>query len=148
MAGIDSPGLTAAPAIAKYLLNDIIHIKAQFEVNANFNPIRYKPAEFHTLPFEEQQALVKENPLYGSMICKCELITEKEIVDAIHGPLGSDTIKGIKKRTRAGAGLCQGGYCEEKVLKLIARERNISPLDVKYDTNKSNLFVSETKVKK
>lgn len=148
VAGIDSPGLTAAPAIAKYLLHDIIHIKALFEVNSDFNPIRYKPAEFHTLSFDKQQALVKENPLYGSLICKCELITEKEIVDAIHGPLGSDTIKGIKKRTRAGAGLCQGGYCEEKVLKLIAREKNISPLEIKYDTNKSNLFVSETKVKK
>lgn len=148
VAGIDSPGLTAAPAIAKYLLNEIIHIKDKYTENTSFNPIRYKPAEFHTLSFEEQQALVKENPMYGSMICKCELITEKEIVDAINGPLGSDTIKGIKKRTRAGAGLCQGGYCEEKVLKLIAREKHLSPLDIKYDTNKSNLFVSETKVKK
>ena len=148
VAGIDSPGLTAAPAIAKYLLHNIIKIKDKFQTNEAFNPIRYKPAEFHTLTFAEQQALVKENPMYGSMICKCELITEKEVVDAINGPLGSDTIKGIKKRTRAGAGLCQGGYCEEKVLKLIAREKHISLLEVKYDTNYSNLFVSETKVVK
>jgi len=67
VAGIDSPGLTAAPAIAKYLLHDVINVQDQFELNETFNPIRFKPAEFHTLSFQEQQDLVKENPMYGSL---------------------------------------------------------------------------------
>ena len=96
---------------------------------------------------EEKLALISEEPLYGNIICKCEKITEKEILDAMHGPLGSNTIKGIKKRTRAGAGLCQVGYCEEKIMKMIAKEFNLSPLEVAYDKEETKLFVSETKVK-
>ncbi|HPJ24061.1 MAG TPA: FAD-dependent oxidoreductase, partial [Bacillota bacterium] len=148
LAGIDSPGLTAAPAIAKYLVNEVINVSKEYQVNESFNPYRHKNPEFSTLPMEEQHDLIKQFPTYGNIICKCEKITEKEIVDAMKGPMGSDTIKGIKKRTRAGAGLCQGGYCEEKIMKLIAREKSISPLDVRYDGVNSNLFTSETKVKK
>ena len=147
-AGIDSPGLTAAPAIAKYLVNEIMKVQDLYEENKTFNPKRDKLPEFHTLPEEKQIELIKKDSRYANIICKCEKITEKEIVDAINGPLGSTSIKGIKKRTRAGAGLCQGGYCEEKVYKLIAREKNLSPLDIVYDSKKSNLFVSESKVKK
>lgn len=148
LAGIDSPGLTAAPAIAKYLLADVIHIDTKYPEKDHFDPIRVRRPEFNQLTDAEQKQLVEEYPTYGNIICKCERVTEKEIVDAIHAPLGSDTIKGIKKRTRAGAGLCQGGYCEEKIMKLIAREKGISPLDVAYDSVCSNLFTSETKVKK
>lgn len=148
VAGIDSPGLTAAPAIAKYLVNEVMKVNSSYDLDETFNPIRKKMPEFHTLPFEEQKRLIQEDSRYANIICKCEKITEKEIVDAINGPLGSNTIKGIKKRCRAGAGLCQGGYCEEKVYKLIVRETNASPLDVVYDGPKSNLFVSESKVKK
>lgn len=148
LAGIDSPGLTAAPAIAKYLSEEVIGVPSRYKKKSNFDPIRRKQPEFYSLPKEERERLIKQYPTYGNIVCKCEKITEKEVVDAINGPLGSDTIKGIKKRARTGAGLCQGGYCEEKVMKLIAREKNISPLDIKYDTDKSNLFISETKVKK
>lgn len=148
VAGIDSPGLTAAPAIAKYLINDIMHVQDNYAPNANFDPYRKKPQAFNRLPYETQIALIEKDPLFANIICKCERITEREIIDAIHGPLGSQTIKGIKKRTRAGAGLCQGGYCEEKVFKLIMRETEQSGLDVAYDHPGSKLFVSETKVKK
>ncbi len=148
VAGIDSPGLTAAPAIAKYLLEEVMDVKKNYPPNPNFNPYRKKPRKFNTLPFETQQALIKKDPLFANIICKCERITEREIIDAIHGPLGSQTIKGIKKRTRAGAGLCQGGYCEEKVFKLITRETDKTGLEVAYDRPGSRLFVSETKVKK
>ncbi|XFA98162.1 NAD(P)/FAD-dependent oxidoreductase [Candidatus Izemoplasma sp. B36] len=147
-AGIDSPGLTAAPAIAEYLVNEIMMVQDKYDTSKDFDPIRKKLPEFHSLPEEKQRELIKQDSRYANIICKCEKITEKEIVDAINGPLGSNSIKGIKKRTRAGAGLCQGGYCEEKVYKLIARETNSSPLDIVYDSQKSNLFVSETKVKK
>jgi len=106
LGGIDSPGLSAAPAIAKYLLEKVIHISDKYQKKDNFNPYRKKKPEFHTLSVEEKNRLTKEYPSYGNVICKCELITEKEIVDAINGPLGSDTIKCNKKRTRAGAGIC------------------------------------------
>ncbi len=148
VAGIDSPGLTAAPAIAKYLLSDVINIDANYKLKSNFNPYRKKKKAFRDLEDNLQKELIEKDSRYGNIICKCERITEKEIVDAIHAPLGSNTIKGIKKRTRAGAGLCQGGYCEEKVVKLISKELNISPLDVLYDSQNSSLFVEETKVKK
>lgn len=147
LAGIDSPGLTAAPAIAKYLVDDVMKVKEQYTVYKDFNPIRDRKPEFNSLEYEQQLELINEDSLYGNIICKCERITEKEVLDAINGPLGSNTIKGVKKRCRAGAGLCQGGYCEEKVYKLIVRETNSSPLEVCYDGTKSKMFVSETKVK-
>ena len=147
LAGIDSPGLTAAPAIAKYLVDNIMNVKEQYTENKDFNPIRYRGPEFNSLDFDQQLELIKKEPLHGNIICKCERITEKEVMEAINGPLGSNTIKGVKKRCRAGAGLCQGGYCEEKVYKLIVRETKATALDVCYDGPKSNMFVSETKVK-
>jgi glycerol-3-phosphate dehydrogenase len=147
LGGIDSPGLTACFAIAKYLVNDVMNVDQKYNINPNFDPYRKKRKLFHRLSNEEKLALISEEPLYGNIICKCEKITEKEILDAMHGPLGSNTIKGIKKRTRAGAGLCQGGYCEEKIMKMIAKEFNLSPLEVAYDKEETKLFVSETKVK-
>lgn len=147
LGGIDSPGLTACFAIAKYLVNDVMNASNKYNLNPNFDPYRKKRKMFHRLSNEEKQSLIKDEPLYGNIICKCEKITEKEILDAMHGPLGSNTIKGIKKRTRAGAGLCQGGYCEEKIMKMIAKEFKMSPLDVAYDNSETKLFVSETKVK-
>ncbi len=147
LAGIDSPGLTAAPAIAQYLLKEVLKISEEYALKDNFNPRRERAAEFNTLSFDQQTKLIKEDPLQANIICKCERITEREVLNAINGPLGTDTIKGVKKRCRAGAGLCQGGYCEEKVYKLIVRETGKSPLDVSYDGPNSNMFVSETKVK-
>ncbi|MFA6647669.1 MAG: (2Fe-2S)-binding protein, partial [Candidatus Izemoplasmatales bacterium] len=102
--------------------------------------------KFNELSIEEKKDLIKKDARYGKIICKCEKITEKEIIDAINGPLGSKTIKGIKKRTRSGAGLCQGGYCEEKIVKILINNFGLKPLDILYDKEESNLFVSETKV--
>jgi glycerol-3-phosphate dehydrogenase len=146
VAGIDSPGLTAAPAIAKYLVDEVIH--HQLKRKTNFNPIVIKPHAFHTLDEQEKQRLYKEFPTHGNLVCKCEKITEKEIIDAIHGPLGSDTVKGIKKRARAGSGLCQGGYCESLVLKIIARETSQPLHKINYYGLNTPILLEETKVKK
>jgi len=146
VAGIDSPGLTAAPAIAKYLVNQLVD-KHHLKENINFDPIRPKKTVFYKLNFEEQLALIKKDPRYGNLVCKCEKITETEIVEAIHGPLGNDTIKGIKKRARAGSGLCQGGYCEQTVLKIIARETNQPINKINYYGLNTPILVQETKVK-
>jgi glycerol-3-phosphate dehydrogenase len=146
LGGIESPGLTAAPAIGPYLVNDVMNVGSEFNLNSKYDPNREPRLEFHRLPWKKQKQLLNDDHLYGRIVCKCEKITEKEIIDAIHGPLGSHSIKGIKKRVRAGAGLCQGGYCEEKIIKIIARELNVSPLDVEYDDLQSKLFKEETKV--
>lgn len=146
VAGIDSPGLTAAPAIAKYLVDEVLHhhlIKKK-----NFNPFITRKPAFHTLDDQEKHRLYKEFPQHGNLVCKCEKTTEKEIIDAIHGPLGNDTVKGIKKRVRAGSGLCQGGYCESLVLKIIARETNQPLHKINYYGLDTPILLEETKVKK
>ncbi|MDY0075121.1 MAG: NAD(P)/FAD-dependent oxidoreductase [Acholeplasmataceae bacterium] len=143
VAGIDSPGLTAAPAIAKYLIHDILGITSPLKTN--FDPRRKKPIVFYDLPEQERPEMIKNNPKYGNIICKCEKITEQEIIDAIHGPTGNDTVKGIKKRARAGSGLCQGGYCEGLVLKIIAREKGMKLSDVNYYHENTQILKKETK---
>ena len=143
VAGIDSPGLTAAPAIAEYLVNEIIQMDRPKKVD--FDPIRTKPQAFHTLPDNLKKEMVKNNPKYGNLVCKCEKITEQEIIDAIQGPTGNDTVKGIKKRARAGSGLCQGGYCEGLVIKIIARETGKKLHEVNYYQVNTPILVKETK---
>ncbi len=146
VAGIDSPGLTAAPAIAEYLtklIEDTYGLKSK----KDFNPMRKRLHMFHHMDQESQQKLIKEDPRYGNIVCKCERITERDIIDSIHKPLGSDTIKGIKKRARAGAGLCQGGYCEANVLRIIARETKQDITKINYYDLNTPILLKETKVK-
>ena len=102
-------------------------------------------AKLPVLSNEEKQAIIKENKLYGRVICRCETITEGEIVDAIHSPIPAKTVDAVKRRCNAGMGRCQGGFCGPKVLEIIARELNLSPLEVLKDKNGSNILVNETK---
>ncbi len=89
--------------------------------------------------------MVKKNPLYGNVVCRCEHVTEREIVDAIHSLLPALTIDAIKRRTRAGMGRCQGGFCNSRVAKILARELGIPLEDVTKDGDGMNLFVGKTK---
>jgi glycerol-3-phosphate dehydrogenase len=146
VAGIDSPGLTAAPAIAEYV-ESLITKSYTLKKKANFNPVRQKTKVFRYLSDQEKRELVKKQPLHGHIICKCEHVTEQDVINAIHSPLGHDTIKGIKKRTRAGAGLCQGGYCESLVLKIIARETQQEVTDIQYYAKNTPILLKEAKVK-
>ena len=124
--GIQSPGLTAAPAIAKY----VVQMLPPMALNNNFNPSLPKAIRLKDLDDEARNALIKKNPSYGRIICRCEQISEGEVIDAIKRPLGAKSIKGVKKRVRAGFGKCQGGFCEEIVLHLLAKELKISPYEV------------------
>jgi glycerol-3-phosphate dehydrogenase len=146
VAGIDSPGLTAAPAIAKYVVEHLIKPNDPLQMNPTFDPIRKKSIVFYELDEAAQQELISKNPKYGNVVCKCEKITEAEIVEAIHGPVGSDTVKGIKKRARAGSGFCQGGYCEPLVLRIIARETGKPLNTINYDGRNTPILKEETKV--
>ncbi|MCR3905740.1 MAG: FAD-dependent oxidoreductase, partial [Tenericutes bacterium] len=147
VAGIDSPGLTAAPAIAEYLLSLIKKNQVLVE-KESYNPYRKKNNSFHSLSVEQQTNLYKTNHKYGQIICKCEKVTKKEIIDAISGPLGVDTIKGIKKRTRAGAGICQGGFCEHDILKIIGMIKNKPLQTIDYYEKDTNILYKDLKVKK
>lgn len=133
VAGICSPGLSAAPAIAEYvvLLLNKAGLKATFNSDGSVQARKEFIHErkgikcFKQASLEEKHQLIKENPLYGKVICRCETITEGEIVAAIKSPLGARDLDGVKKRTRAGMGRCQGGFCLPRVTEIIARETGI-----------------------
>ena len=144
LAGIKSPGLSAAPAIADEAVMLLEKEGLQLVEKDNYTMER-KHVVFKELSNEEKQAKIKENHLYGRVICRCETITEGEIVDAIHSPIPAKTVDAVKRRCNAGMGRCQGGFCGPKVLEIIARELNLSPLDIMKDKNGSNILVNETK---
>ena len=94
---------------------------------------------------EEKAEVIRKNPLYGKIICRCEQISEGEILDCIHRTCGAHTVKGVKKRVRPGMGRCQGGFCEPRVLNILARELNISPTEVVLDAKNAKILESETR---
>lgn len=122
--GIDSPGLTAAPAIGVYVVN-MIKEKLDLVEKKNFKKTREKIVRFAELSLEEKNKLIKENPAYGHMVCKCEFVTEGEIVEAIHRPIKALTVDAIKRRTRASMGGCQGVGCTLPISKILSRELGI-----------------------
>lgn len=148
VAGIDSPGLTAAPAIAKYVLESIILPKDPLKRNDAFNPYRREIKLYDDMDKTEKDAAFSEDNRYGNLVCKCERITEGDIVRHIHRAIKGDSVKAIKKRSRAGAGICQGGYCEHQIIKILARELGKTPLEINYFADQSPILKSETKVKK
>ena len=128
-AGIESPGLTSAPAIGELLASQIAE-KLGLTLKPNYKTSRKGILNPETLSLEERNALIKEQPAYGNIICRCEMITEGEILDAIHRPLGARSLDAIKRRTRAGMGRCQAGFCTPKVMEILEREVPMSVFDV------------------
>ena len=127
--GIDSPGLTAAPAIGVYVVN-MIKERLDLVEKKNFKKTREKIVRFAELSLEEKNKLIKEKPAYGHMICKCEFVTEGEIVEAIHRPIKALTVDAIKRRTRASMGGCQGVGCTLPISKILSRELGIDISDI------------------
>ena len=114
-------------------------------MNENYNPVRKEEKPFRFCSMEEREQKIEENPLYGRIICRCESVTEGEIVDAIHGKVPAVNIDAIKRRTRAGMGRCQGGFCQAKVLEILARELEISETEVTLKGADSNILKEETR---
>lgn len=139
-AGIQSPGLTAAPAIAEVVAEILKLNGVELTPKPSFNPHNPKPLVFKELSLAEKQAAIEKNPLYGRVICRCETITEGEIVAAIKGPCGAKTVDGVKRRTRAGMGRCQGGFCGPRVTAILARELDIPVSQVRKESAESYLF--------
>lgn len=120
-AGIESPGLTCAPALGKYLAAQVLEYLPA-ALKKDFTAVRKGIPNMALANEEERQKLIQENPLYADVVCRCELVTEGEIMDAIHRPLGATTLDGIKRRTRAGMGRCQAGFCSPRTVEILARE--------------------------
>ena len=122
-AGICSPGLSSAPAIAEYVRGLIKEAGADTAERADAIYVREHAKPFRSMDAEERAEAYKRNPLYGRIICRCETVTEAEIVDAIHR--GATTVDGVKRRTRAGMGRCQGGFCAPRVMEILSRELGV-----------------------
>ncbi|MBO7149973.1 MAG: NAD(P)/FAD-dependent oxidoreductase [Clostridia bacterium] len=124
-AGIESPGLTASPAIAKYVVERLVGGILNLKKNDKFNGIRKPDYFFKNLSIEEKNEIIKKDSSYGKIVCRCEQVTEGEILRAIRENPPAKDIDGVKRRTRSGMGRCQGGFCQPYVAELIARERGI-----------------------
>ena len=120
--GIESPGLSSAPAIAEYVAELLRYAGAELIKKTQVVSARKGISQFSALSNEERAALIAENPLYGRIICRCETVTEAEIVEAIRRPAGARTVDGVKRRVRPGTGRCQGGFCTPRVLEILSRE--------------------------
>ncbi|MBQ6314468.1 MAG: NAD(P)/FAD-dependent oxidoreductase [Mogibacterium sp.] len=130
VAGIESPGLSSAPAIGPYVGDIVCRILEPSE-NPYFDPTRLGIPRVAEMPVSERRRLVGQRPDYGQIVCRCEEISEGEILDAIRRPLGATTLDGVKRRVRAGMGRCQGGFCQPKVMDMLAHELGISYAEVK-----------------
>lgn len=144
LAGIKSPGLSSAPAIALKALELLEGCGLKAEKKEAPVTTR-KKIRFRKLTDAEKQAVIAANPLYGRVICRCETITEGEIVDAIHSPITPCSIDGIKRRAGSGMGRCQGGFCGPRVLDILRRELGVDPKQILQDGTGSVILMSETK---
>lgn len=144
-AGIESPGLTASPAIAEYVVGELVKSMLPLEEKTNFNPNRKPDNFFEKLSIEEKNQVIKENSAYGKIICRCERITEGEIVRAITTNPPATDVDGVKRRTRSGMGRCQGGFCQPQIVEIIAREMAIPVEKVTKSGGKSYILKGQTK---
>lgn len=145
LSGIESPGLVSSPAIAEYVVNEFVSKVIDLKVNPNFNPFVKKRPNLKKMSLEERNLFIKENPSYGQIVCNCEKVSLGEILFEMNTSVPPKTIKAVKKRTRAGFGKCQGGFCQPIVTKLISEKFNI-PLN-KVMFQKSGSFVVRYEVK-
>lgn len=147
-AGIQSPGITAAPAIAVDIASWAIEfLGQQMQVNENelFTPVRHAPPRLASMTEEERDSLICQNPDYGVIICRCEEVSKGEIIDALNSPICVPTLDGIKRRLRPGMGRCQGGFCGPLVMQIIAEHQGVPLSDVKKSSEDSVITYGETK---
>ncbi len=143
-AGIESPGLTSAPAIGQRVAQIVAEILKP-QKNEAFNGKREGIVHLKHCTLEERSALIRKNPAYGNIVCRCEDVTEGEIMDAIHRPLGATTLDGVKRRTTQGMGRCQAGFCTPRTVEILARELGVSPLSITKNGGSSFLLQGKTK---
>lgn len=143
-AGICSPGLSAAPAIAEYLVELLQKAGLALTPKADFVCQRHR-TRFKEMTPEQRAELVRQDPAFGRVICRCETITEGEILEAMKGLIPPRSVDGVKRRVNAGMGRCQGGFCGPRVVEILARELNLTPQQIQQDQKGTWLLWGETK---
>ncbi len=143
-AGIESPGLSSAPAIGDTLARMIAE-RMELAAREDFIPTRKGMPQPLAMTPEEHAKLIEEHPAFGRIICRCETISEGEIIEAIHRVPGAHSLDGVKRRTRAGMGRCQAGFCSPRVMEILERELGMDPRDVTKSGGESRLIVGENK---
>ncbi|MGN0539703.1 MAG: NAD(P)/FAD-dependent oxidoreductase [Candidatus Fimenecus sp.] len=144
VAGIESPGLSSAPAIA-IRVREILGEKLELSEKDNYKETREEPVRFRHMNDEQRAELIKKNSAYGRIVCRCETITEGEIIDAIKAPAGARDVDGVKRRTRAGMGRCQGDFCGSKVVEILARELGVPMNEITKFGGESKIIYERTK---
>lgn len=138
--GIESPGLTAAPAIARALVQEAA-ARYAFQAKKDFCPTRAQARPFREMSFEEKGEAISKNPDYARIVCRCEQVTEAEVRDCIRGPVGARTVNAVKLRTSAGMGRCQGGFCGPEIVRILAEELHVTPLSITLDGEHTELLL-------
>ena len=145
VAGILSPGLTATFAIAEKVVEFLELLGVNLTLKEDYNPLRPKPERFKDFKKPELDKKIQEDPRWGRIICRCETIPEKEIINAIHAPVGANTVDGVKFRCRPGMGRCQGGFCRPRVIEILSKELNLPYVDITKRGEDTNILVGRTK---
>jgi len=141
--GIESPGLTAAPAIARYV-TELVSKHFELKEKSNFK-VNKQTKRFNELSKEEQSKLIKQDEGWGRIVCRCEHITEKEVINALSNPLGAKTLSSVKYRCRAGMGRCQGGFCTQHIVRIMEKKFNMDIKDINLKSPKSYLFTGRNR---
>lgn len=148
VAGIESPGLASAPAVSEYVLDILKKAGLTMRKKRNYIPTRTKDGNcklFYEMNERERRQAIKKDSRYAIMVCRCEMVTEGDVVNAINRPISAHTVDMVKRRTRAGMGRCQGAHCRTKVAEIIAKELNIDISEVKKFSQNSKLLLGKTK---
>lgn len=145
LSGVRSTGLTLSISMGKYVAEKLKEIGCNLTLKEDFIATRKGIPIFHQMSREEQEEIIMKNPLYGTIVCRCETITEGEIVEAIRRPLGARTVDAVKRRVRAGMGRCQGGFCGPKVIEILAREWNVPTEQINKNLDGSYMVVGKNK---
>lgn len=144
-AGIQSPGAASAPAIAEYVRDLLANAGLELKNRPGHNPFREPAPDFSDLGPEAQDALIANDPAYGRIVCRCETVTEGEIIAAIHSGVGAKTVEAVKRRTRAGMGRCQSGFCQYRVMEILARELGLPEDKVLFEEKESPVLFGKLK---
>lgn len=145
VAGILSPGLTSTFAIAEKVVDFLELLGIELNVKDDYNPNRPKPERFKDFTKDELNKKIHEDPAWGRIICRCETIPEREIINAIHAPVGANTVDGIKFHCRPGMGRCQGGFCRPRIIEILSRELNKPYEQITKRGEDTNILICKTK---